>query len=276
MRKILAMKDANMLRDYVGADVYARLHANRYVSISLPEGAYLIAFHFCDIKDPFQKDDKVCIYMRPDTFLFASDNKKCKHLMAGVDENKDSVSQLFEFFLALTENDVSELGKTEDKITDIEDVLLTRKKTRSDSSSSIIKLRHELLKMKRYYEQLSLIVSDLSENTEEAFSDEMQKRFAALDRRVDYLFHSVLHLREYITQVREAYQAQIDIEQNQIMKIFTVITAIFLPLTLIVGWYGMNLQMPEYGWRFGYPYVIILSVVICVAEVIMFKIKKWF
>ena len=40
----------------------------------------------------------------------------------------------------------------------------------------------------------------------------------------------MLHLRDYVTQVREAYQAQIDIEQNKIMKIFTVLTAVFLPL----------------------------------------------
>ena len=130
--------------------------------------------------------------------------------------------------------------------------------------------------MKRYYEQLSLITSDLAANTDKAFSDEMQKRFAAADRRMDYLLNSVLHLREYITQVREAYQAEIDIEQNQIMKIFTVITAVFLPLTLIVGWFGMNVQMPEYKWSYGYPYVIALSVVVAIACIIFFKRKKWF
>ena len=93
---------------------------------------------------------------------------------------------------------------------------------------------------------------------------------------MDYLLNSVMHLREYITQVREAYQAQIDIEQNQIMKVFTVMTSIFLPLTLIVGWYGMNLQMPEFSWSFGYPFVIILSVSVILASVIIFKVKRWF
>ena len=71
----------------------------------------------------------------------------------------------------------------------------------------------------------------------------------------------VLNLRDYVTQVREAYQAQIDINLNKVMKIFTVITSIFLPLTLIVGWYGMNLKMPEYSWVYGYPFVIGLIVV---------------
>jgi magnesium transporter len=85
-----------------------------------------------------------------------------------------------------------------------------------------------------------------------------------------------MDLRDFVTHVREAYQAKIDIEQNQIMKIFTVITAVFLPLTLIVGWYGMNFQMPEFKWRFGYLYVMVLSAVVCVVCFYLFRKRKWF
>ena len=76
--------------------------------------------------------------------------------------------------------------------------------------------------------------------------------------RVDRLFHSVLNLQDYVTEVREAYQAQVDINLNQLMKLFTVITTICLPLTLIAGWYGMNFPMPEYTSSIGYPMVIAL------------------
>ena len=67
-----------------------------------------------------------------------------------------------------------------------------------------------------------------------------------------------------------------DISLNRIMKLFTVITAIFLPLTFIVGWYGMNLQMPEFRWSFGYPMVIILSVAVVIVSLVFFKRRKWF
>ena len=97
----------------------------------------------------------------------------------------------------------------------------------------------------------------------------------ALDRHVDRLLDYVLHLREYVTQVREAYQAQLDYEQNQLMRTFTVMTAIFFPLSLIVGWYGMNFSMPEYGWAFGYPMVIALSVVVCGICFWVFRRRKW-
>ena len=59
------------------------------------------------------------------------------------------------------------------------------------------------------------------------------------------------------------------------MKIFTVITAIFLPLTLIVGWYGMNLQMPEFQLPYTYPIVIVVSLLIVILSVFYFKRKNW-
>ena len=100
--------------------------------------------------------------------------------------------------------------------------------------------------------------------------------FGFIDKKFDRLLEFVLHLQEYIEQVREAYQSQIDIEQNNIMKVFTVVTSIFLPLTLIAGWYGMNLQMPEFHWAWGYPFVIAVSLSVVVALIVIFKRKKWF
>ena len=61
------------------------------------------------------------------------------------------------------------------------------------------------------------------------------------------------------------------------MKLLTIVTTIFLPLSLIVGWYGMNFQgMPELSWAYGYPAVIAVSVLIAVCLVIYFKKKRWF
>ena len=97
-----------------------------------------------------------------------------------------------------------------------------------------------------------------------------------LTTRIERLSDSVSNLRDYVSQVREAYQAQVDINQNEIMRLFTVITAIFLPLTLIVGWYGMNLQMPEYKWSFSYPVVITVSLAVALFSIIYFKKHKWF
>ena len=60
------------------------------------------------------------------------------------------------------------------------------------------------------------------------------------------------------------------------MKTLTVLTSIFFPLTIIVGWYGMNFEsMPEFKWRYGYLFVILLSVAIRLVMVLVGKKKKW-
>jgi magnesium transporter len=60
------------------------------------------------------------------------------------------------------------------------------------------------------------------------------------------------------------------------MTVLTVVTAIFMPLTLIVGWYGMNFKyMPELDSVWGYPAVIVISILIVVFCLIFFKRKKW-
>jgi magnesium transporter len=85
-----------------------------------------------------------------------------------------------------------------------------------------------------------------------------------------------LHLRDYVTQVREAYQAQVDISLNHIMKLFTVITAVFLPLTLIAGWYGMNFKhMPELNWVYGYPFAFALSAAVVAVSLIYFRKHRY-
>ena len=84
-------------------------------------------------------------------------------------------------------------------------------------------------------------------------------------------------LHEYATQISSEYQAQVDILQNRVMKLLTIVTAIFLPLSLIAGWYGMNfIDMPLLRWQYGYPLVVIVSVLVVALLVWYFKRKKWF
>jgi len=83
-------------------------------------------------------------------------------------------------------------------------------------------------------------------------------------------------LRDYTMQLRDLYKAQIDVKQNRIMTVLTVVTTIFMPLTLIAGWYGMNFRfMPELEWKWSYPVVIGVCVLIAVGSLLFFKKKKW-
>ena len=83
-------------------------------------------------------------------------------------------------------------------------------------------------------------------------------------------------LREYGVQIQELFQAEIDIRQNRIMKILTIVTTLFLPLTLVTGWYGMNFTyMPELTWKYGYLAVTIMSVAVVLVCIWIMKKKKF-
>ena len=110
-----------------------------------------------------------------------------------------------------------------------------------------------------------------------AFSEEDLRTLRLLREKTGRLHQEAIMLREYSTQVREVYQAQIEIRQNKIMKTLTIVTTICLPLTLIAGWYGMNFRwMPELSWKYGYPAVVLLSLCIVALSLYLCRKKKLF
>jgi magnesium transporter len=94
--------------------------------------------------------------------------------------------------------------------------------------------------------------------------------------RLDRLERSSATLRESVMQPREAYQSQVDNDANQMMKLFAVVSSIFLPLTFLTGWYGMNFRhMPELYWKYVYPSLFLAVLAIVSGIVIVFRRKKF-
>ncbi len=134
------------------------------------------------------------------------------------------------------------------------------------------RISHQLLLLHSYYEEVVDLLSEMEENENEVLDGEDLGYVRSLLGRMEHYSSNMQFLREYLAQVRETYQAQLDLKLNQIMKIFTVIAAVFLPLSLVVGWYGMNFSnMPELNWKYGYQGVIALSVLITLAILFYFK-----
>ena len=141
----------------------------------------------------------------------------------------------------------------------------------------LLVIRKELLKLDAYYQQLADMSDVLEENASDCLDDSEVKLFRVFSARAERLHEATHILKEYSMQLRELYQTQIDIRQNKVMKVLTIVTTIFMPLTLITGWYGMNfINMPELSSKYGYAIVIIASMILIIGEVILFKIKKWF
>ena len=146
----------------------------------------------------------------------------------------------------------------------------------NDPSLRVSRIRSDLRDLRVHYEQLLDLGQELEENENNFFTKENTRYFHLFTQRVSRLHDITTSLRDYSIQIRDLYQSQLDKKQNRIMTLLTVITSIFMPLTLIAGWYGMNFKyMPELDKEAAYPIVIIVSIVIVVVSLIFFKKKKW-
>ena len=99
---------------------------------------------------------------------------------------------------------------------------------------------------------------------------------SSASRDIQSLTDHASFLANNLTFMLDASLGLINIEQNAIIKIFSVAAVVFLPPTLVASIYGMNFhQMPELSWRFGYPLAILLMVFSAVAPYVWFKKKGW-
>lgn len=243
------------------------------------EGYDFLCIGILNHKALHSKTDKVFIYIRKNMILFISSYiSEIDKILHKIKQDKTAAfgfdRLLFAIFEKLTVSEVNFLEKIELEISDLENEIITTKKR--DCVKEIISMRKQLMGLKKYYEQLLDVLDGMQENENEMLSENELRYFKIFSRKVDRHYHTVLNLRDYMTQVREAYQAEVDIRLNDIMKTFTVIAAVFMPLTLIVGWFGMNLRMPEYKWAFSYPAVIVLSIAVVAFCLYYFKKHKWF
>lgn len=220
----------------------------------------------------------VCLYLTENLIAFFSDHDTVLEKMISdyelESQKKASLAKiLHQYFDRVTYDDSLILKRIEQEISALEEKLIVSKKS---DFYFLVSYRKALLELKVYYEQLLEIFEAIEQNENGLIGKTEMRFFRILAGRANRLYNGVINLRDYVTQVREAYQTQIDINLNSVMKVFTVITSIFFPLTLIVGWYGMNLKMPEFGWRYGYLFVIGISLATAIATLLYFKKKKWF
>lgn len=141
-----------------------------------------------------------------------------------------------------------------------------------DPHNRILSLRKTLSNYKHYYLSLTDLLEDMTEDYADLLGKETEQNYQRLSNKLDRLYKYSAMLSEYVAQVNDRYRAQIDLNLNKTMKTFTILSAIFLPLTLIVGWYGMNFEnMPELKLEHGYPYVIGLSLSILSGSLLYIK-----
>ena len=108
------------------------------------------------------------------------------------------------------------------------------------------------------------------------FPQELQPRLTMIIKDINSLLDYTRFGFDRLDYLQDTFLGLVNIEQNNIIKIFTVVNIVFLPPTLIASMYGMNFDfMPELHWHYGYLWAICLMIVFTLAVLLFFKLKKW-
>jgi magnesium transporter len=108
------------------------------------------------------------------------------------------------------------------------------------------------------------------------WSKDMREQLKTMQRDVTSLTDHASYLSNKITFVLDAMLGVVNLEQNNIIKLFSVMAVVLMPPTLIASIYGMNFKvMPELEWSYGYPYALVAMLLAAVGPYVFFKWKNW-
>lgn len=231
-------------------------------------------FTIPDKKNPSSRKNSFSYYQTVSKIVFIDDTGYVDQVLRELVNYETTDYMLFDLMEYILKEDLIYLQSYEERLTKFEEALLQRNV--KDFEWKILSVRKDLSSLSSYYEQLEDVGKVLQQDAVERESEREVSLFGLYCDRAARLFSMVQQLKEYSVQLREMHQTQIDIRQNEIMKVLTIVTTIFMPLTLITGWYGMNFSnMPELKSSWGYGIVILVCGVVILGEIWYFKKKKW-
>ena len=171
-------------------------------------------------------------------------------------------------------DDLDNLEKIEESLINLETKIFN--KDIGDINEELEKIRKKIIHLSSDYIELIDLADILLDNEDNLFNEASILEINRWIRKVERLKDETKFLNDYSMQIREVYQAELDLRQNNIMRILTVVTIITLPITLISAWYGMNFSnMHELNFPFAYPLVIILTLIITLLVILYLKKKKY-
>ncbi len=224
------------------------------------------------------EDHKFAFALDEKGIVFIDSNDTVSGLISRITETKKwrmpSLERfIYDFLEQIIHEDLRILENYEKKLDVIDNEIDSGKEGDLDTLNDI---RGDLRDLRTHYNQLIELAQEFEENENNFFQSDQLRFFRLFSNRVSRLHEIVNSLLDYTNQIRDTYQSRLDVKQNRIMTVLTVVTTIFMPLTLIVGWYGMNFKyMPELDSVWGYPIVIGVSALIVVISLVFFKRKKW-
>jgi magnesium transporter len=175
---------------------------------------------------------------------------------------------------AIVDNYFIILEKIGERIEDMEDELLL--KPHAEIIKEINKLKRSTIFLRKSVWPLREVVSIMERGEIPLIKKETTVYFRDIYDHSIQIIDNIETLRDILAGMLEIYLSSLSYKMNEIMKVLTIIATIFIPLTFVVGIYGMNFHyMPELEWHWGYPLVWLAMLFIAGMMLYYFRRKQW-
>ena len=166
------------------------------------------------------------------------------------------------------------LEKLGDTMETLEEELFNNPKEKT--LKTIHHLKREMIILKKSVWPMRDVINNLYRNENELINQSTHLYIKDLYDHILQINENIDIYRDMLTSNQEMYMSSISNKMNLVMKVLTIISTIFIPLTFIVGIYGMNFKfMPELSWEYGYPGVWIIMIIISLGMLFYFRNKRW-
>ncbi len=177
-------------------------------------------------------------------------------------------------FETRVEYDADMIESVTDEITKLSKKMNTDEDPDEDILLEIKNLQEKVMIIRQNIIDKQRVVSNMIKC--ELIPDDLRARLSVIIKDVNSLFEYTRFGFDRLDYLQDTFLGLVNIEQNKTIKIFTVVSIIFMPPTLIASMYGMNFKfMPELSWKYGYLFAVSLMVLFSGTLLWVFKKKKW-
>ena len=160
-------------------------------------------------------------------------------------------------------------------ITSLEENILASEPTQS-SLNTIQSLKREIIVIRRHVSPVRELMAGILRSESGLIQEKTHIYLRDVSDHAIRVIESVESYREILSGLLEIYISNVSNKMNEVMKVLTVFASIFIPLTFLVGIYGMNFEyMPELEWKWAYPALWVAFITIPAILLVYFKKKKW-
>jgi magnesium transporter len=175
---------------------------------------------------------------------------------------------------AVVDNYFAIFEKLGDRIEALQQSLVAR--PARETLPALNTLKREMLYLRKSVWPLREVVSGLQRGDSPLIQKSTGLYVRDLYDHIIHVIDTIETYRDMLSGMLDIYLSSLNMRLNETMKVLTIIATIFMPLSFIVGVYGMNFRyMPELGWRWGYPAVLLLMLIVAGGMLVYFRRRKW-